>query len=246
MTEALTVTQLKKLKKQLLERQSELEQQLATSDGLEQSMRDSIGELSLYDNHPGDIGSELFERGKDVALNENSEHNLEEVLIALENMETGTYGACIVCGKTIPYPRLEAIPWTKYCVNDVPDPDKSYRRPVEEQLLWPPFGRTSLDEHSDETEFDGEDAWQVVESWGNSDSPAMAEDPSSFDYDNPYIESDENVGYVESFESFLATDLYGNARYVIRNNEYEKYMDSGEGDHSLEVTPTRHTKNKQD
>ncbi|BBP91783.1 hypothetical protein BsIDN1_54010 [Bacillus safensis] len=25
---------------------------------------DSIGELSAYDNHPGDQGTELFERGK--------------------------------------------------------------------------------------------------------------------------------------------------------------------------------------
>ena len=31
----------------------------------------SVGELSSYDNHPADEGTELFERGKDLALRAN-------------------------------------------------------------------------------------------------------------------------------------------------------------------------------
>ncbi|MEG3068544.1 MAG: hypothetical protein RQM95_10115 [Syntrophaceticus schinkii] len=31
-------------------------------------LRDSINELSMYDNHPADIGTETFERSKDIGL----------------------------------------------------------------------------------------------------------------------------------------------------------------------------------
>jgi len=233
----LTEKQQKRLLKQLKERKNEIEQTLEQNEhyGLNESMRDSIRELSFYDNHPADHGSEWFERGKDIALNENTEHNLEEVNTALEQMESGTYGICLSCGQPIPYARLEALPWTAYCIKHAPNQDISLGRPVEEEFLTPPFGRTSLDERDDQTQFDGEDAWQIVESWGNSDSPAMAEDRESLDYNNLYIESDENVGYVEALESFLGTDMYGNSTMIFRNNEYYKYMAGEEGDHTLEV-----------
>jgi YteA family regulatory protein len=233
----LTEKQRKRLRKQLINRQGEIERQLLNNEhyGLNESMRDSIRELSFYDNHPADIGSELFERGKDIALNENAEQNLEEVRIAIENMNIGKYGVCLVCEQDIPYARLEAIPWTAYCIKHSPDQHISDNRPVEEEFLTPPFGRTSLDERDDQTQFDGEDAWQIVASWGNSNSPALSDDPA-LDYDNLYIESDENVGYVEALESFLATDIYGQSRMVIRNHEFRKYMASNEGDHGLEVS----------
>lgn len=242
----LTEKQRKRLRKQLMIRQSELEKQLLNNDhyGLNESMRDSTRELSFYDNHPADIGTELFERGKDVALNENTEHNLEEVREAIENLNNGTYGTCLVCNKDIPYARLEAIPWTAYCIKHSPAQYVSDDRPVEEEFLTPPFGRTSFDEQDDETEFDGEDAWQIVQGWGNSNSPAMAEDPEALNYNNLYIESDENVGYVEAIESFLATDIYGQATFLVRNNEYRKYMADNEGDHGLEVHGTNHNSNK--
>ncbi|HHY59635.1 MAG TPA: conjugal transfer protein TraR, partial [Clostridia bacterium] len=57
-------------REKLLAKKRELEQQVKSMEegGLHQSMRDSTGELSFYDNHPADMGNELFERGKDVAL----------------------------------------------------------------------------------------------------------------------------------------------------------------------------------
>ncbi|MEX1030365.1 MAG: TraR/DksA C4-type zinc finger protein [Paenibacillaceae bacterium] len=233
----LTEKQRDRLHKQLINRQGEIERQLLNNEhyGLNESMRDSIRELSFYDNHPADIGSEFFERGKDIALNENAEHNLEEVRIAIENMNNGQYGVCLTCKQDIPYARLEAIPWTAYCIKHSPSQQISDNRPAEEEFLTPPFGRTSFDERDDETEFDGEDAWQIVESWGNSTTPAMAEDPEALSYNNLYIESDENIGYVEALESFLATDIYGQSTMVFHNHEFRKYMANDEGDHELEV-----------
>jgi DnaK suppressor protein len=43
---------------------------------------------------------------------------LEDVQDALRRMEDGSYGKCIVCGREIEPARLEAIPWTPYCLED--------------------------------------------------------------------------------------------------------------------------------
>lgn len=238
---SLTNAQRDQLKEALEQQRRALEQLLANNDhfGSADPLSSTTGELSAYDNHPGDIGSEVFERGKDIALNEHAEHQLEDVMDALERMKEGTYGTCVICGRDIPFDRLQAMPDTEYCIDHVPDRDLSARRPVEERLLEPPFGRTSLDEHADETEFDGEDAWQIVESWGNSNSPAMAENPEVDGYDMMYVEADENEGFVEPYESFVATDLYGNHVSVVRNRQYRTYMERNEGEPLLEPEPYR-------
>lgn len=38
------------------------------------------------------------------------------VRLALKRLDEGTYGECIHCGKTIGAKRLEALPWTPYCI----------------------------------------------------------------------------------------------------------------------------------
>jgi DnaK suppressor protein len=43
---------------------------------------------------------------------------LEQVEDALKRVADGTYGKCITCGRPIPAARLEAIPWTPYCLED--------------------------------------------------------------------------------------------------------------------------------
>jgi len=43
---------------------------------------------------------------------------LEEVRDALQRIEAGTYGNCAGCGKPIEAARLEAVPWTLYCLKD--------------------------------------------------------------------------------------------------------------------------------
>jgi RNA polymerase-binding transcription factor DksA len=48
-----------------------------------------------------------------------AEHNadvLRQVRDALGRVAEGTFGTCIVDGGPIEEPRLEAVPWTPYCV----------------------------------------------------------------------------------------------------------------------------------
>jgi YteA family regulatory protein len=232
----LTEQQIRELHLQLLEEKISLERRFDHNEnfGLAISFAQNTGELSMYDNHPGDTASELYERSKDVSLNEHAEYELLQVDEALSHIDKGDYGICVFCHEPIPFERLLAIPTTLYCFEHVPDPKESERRPIEERLLAPPFGRTSLDERSDQNQFDGEDAWQIVESWGNSDSPAMAEDPNVEDYNHMYIEADELEGFVESYESFVATDLYGQQVSIVRNKAYRDYIQNGEGESLLE------------
>jgi DnaK suppressor protein len=43
---------------------------------------------------------------------------LQQVRDALQRIANGTYGKCIRCGRAIEPARLEAIPWTPYCLED--------------------------------------------------------------------------------------------------------------------------------
>ncbi|WP_442603789.1 TraR/DksA C4-type zinc finger protein [Paenibacillus sp. KN14-4R] len=232
----LTNSELFELKKQLQNEQKFLKEHAGQdgSFGLSNSLREASGELSAYDNHPGDTATELYEREKDIALQENYEEHLNEVNKALVAMQQGTYGICRTCNTPIDYERLQAVPTTLYCKTHSPSQHSSDRRPIEEEFLAPPFGRTSMDERSEWTGFDGEDAWQIVASWGNSNSPAMSENRDVTSYDEMTIESDEADGYVEPFESFLATDLYGKQLSVVRNKAYHQYIHDGEGEALLE------------
>ncbi len=75
-------------------------------------------------------------------------------------MEDGTYGICEVCGKPIPFERLEAIPTTTFCKEHSPDQVVSQQRPIEESVLSPPFGEFVV--HKEAETFDAEDSWQKL------------------------------------------------------------------------------------
>jgi len=236
MTPRLDDQRIQSLRRRLLQERAELESRVGANGhfGLAASFRDSTGELSGIDNHPADAGTETFERSKDLALLEKEAFRLERVDAALERMDTGEYGHCAACGRFIPIERLEALPTAIYCVEHEPRQQPSNDRPIEEAFLSPPFGRTSLDEKEGQNGFDGEDAWQIVESWGTSNTPAMAEGNNIEDYDQMAIEADENDGFVESYESFVATDITGHHVSVVRNRAYRQYMADNEGDPLLE------------
>jgi RNA polymerase-binding transcription factor DksA len=78
------------------------------------------GELSSSagDQHLGDHASEMLDREVDETLEENAEHVLREIEVALGRIEAGTYGTCSVCGQEIPEDRLAAIPYATLCIED--------------------------------------------------------------------------------------------------------------------------------
>ena len=84
----------------------------------DESSLETSGELSSFDQHPGDSGTETFELEKNVSLLEQVEEELLEIEAAFQRLERGTYGTCQACGRPIGDERLEALPATRYCVED--------------------------------------------------------------------------------------------------------------------------------
>lgn len=221
----LSSQKLSELKAYLLDEKKRVEECLEQNDnfGLERGhYHESMGELSSYDNHPADEGTDLYEREKDIALQEHAKLEIANVNHALEAMEKGTYGKCEVCGQDIPIGRLDALPTTTYCKEHSPDQHISHKRPLEEGVLMTPFGKFDMDESDENVAYDAEDSWQEVAQWGNSETPSDQVDPQGH-YNDVGIEADENHGYVEDYENFIGNDMYGNNITVYPNSQHEKY-----------------------
>lgn len=78
---------------------------------------DSInGELSHAPLHLGDLGSEEFLRDVSAVLAENEGYLASEIRDALLRLDAGTFGKCESCQRAIPYARLDAVPFARYCV----------------------------------------------------------------------------------------------------------------------------------
>ena len=75
-------------------------------------------EVSSYDQHQADVGSETFDRERDLSILENVEAELADVEHALARLDDGTYGTCEACGKRIADDRLDAMPAARFCVDD--------------------------------------------------------------------------------------------------------------------------------
>lgn len=222
----LTEDQLTHFRTELMNRKTELASHFEDNDhfDLQRSLSDSISELSVYDNHPADVGTELYERGKDVALNEHAELELQGIDQALEAIKDGTYGRCKTCKEEIPIERLEALPTALYCIDHSQDQNVSRDRPIEESVLTPPFGKFDRGTADENVAYDAEDSWQDVAQYGTSESPSDFATPPE-DYDDMYVDSEENVGYVEDYENFVGVDITGKHVKVYPNKQHEHYED---------------------
>ena len=83
-----------------------------------ESESESLSELSAADQHQADIGTETFDRERDLSILEQVEAELSDVEHALRRLDEGTYGTCEACGKPIGDDRLEALPAARFCLED--------------------------------------------------------------------------------------------------------------------------------
>lgn len=81
------------------------------------SERYSSGELSSYDNHIADIGTDVFMQDMQNSLTTHEKGKLGQVESALSKIENGTYGNCDICHMNIDEDRLDIIPETGLCAN---------------------------------------------------------------------------------------------------------------------------------
>ena len=222
----LTNDQLSYFKGKLTEELQSAEKQIHINNhfGLreDENFYNYVGELSTYDNHPADTGTELFEREKDLAIDDHFRLEIQDIKEALAAIDSGSYGKCIVCGKDIPIERLEALPSAVTCIEHSPNQKVSQDRPIEEEVM---SGDVIVDHENENVGFDEEDSWQAVAEWGNSDGPSDFFDPPEH-YDQMYINSNEQVSYVEDLENSIGNDMYGKNIQVYPTDELKAYEDA--------------------
>jgi DnaK suppressor protein len=82
----------------------------------------TVRKQQLADSSMQDIGdaadqaSQSIEKELLFELSDNERMTLDQIEAALRKIDKGTYGACESCRKPIPKPRLEALPFARYCI----------------------------------------------------------------------------------------------------------------------------------
>lgn len=107
----------KKIEERLLQ---ERQRTTALLDRYEESARtgtDDDGELTQYDQHPADDGTDTMEQEKAMVLLGQESELLAKIDEALRRLykEPDTFGKCENCGRDIAIERLDLLPWTLVC-----------------------------------------------------------------------------------------------------------------------------------
>lgn len=98
------------LKKRLLELETSLANRIT---------REHRNALAQDRQEPGDVAdASVADENEDEAFTEADADalQLQQVRDALRRIDDGTFGRCVVDGKPIEPKRLEAEPWTPYCL----------------------------------------------------------------------------------------------------------------------------------
>ena len=201
---------LKAYYKDLLEKQKkEIEHTLVLMKINKSAEQDteSASELSNYDNHPADIGTELYILEHNKALKVHEEHILKDLDDALSRIKVDKYGDCSLCGQQISSERLAILPSTRLCIdceeNKTIDITDLSNRPNEELVLDAPFGRKYLNKQEDD-ENEGLDYLNDLMKYGSSDSP---QDMGGYhDYEDYYTNNVDEQGIVDDMDRISNKD----------------------------------------
>ena len=96
------------VKRKLLEMRDDLIRTVRTQQ-LEESAEQDTGD-------DADKASQSIEKELLFELSDNERMTLDHIEAALRKIDKGTYGVCESCRKPIPKPRLEALPFARYCI----------------------------------------------------------------------------------------------------------------------------------
>jgi DnaK suppressor protein len=64
-----------------------------------------------------DRANNAYSRELHFAISDNERERLGLIDQALERMNQGTFGTCLACKRPVPTPRLQAVPWARYCTD---------------------------------------------------------------------------------------------------------------------------------
>jgi len=105
-------------RQQLLELRSRLRVDAATvtQQALGPSGGQGAGALTNTPMHLGDEGTEEFLQDMNAVLVENEEYLVQETRDALHRIDDGVFGVCESCRQPISTERLDAMPYTRFCI----------------------------------------------------------------------------------------------------------------------------------
>jgi DnaK suppressor protein len=101
-----------RFKQRLLEKQQDLLDNIARLDNAAREARAAEVEDPIDQVTSSELKAGAF------AVSTVEARTLEQVRAALKRIDDGAYGVCIDCGRRIEPARLEAVPWTPYCLAD--------------------------------------------------------------------------------------------------------------------------------
>ena len=84
---------------------------------LQKTRSEASGDLSSMPIHMADIGSDNYDQEFTLNMMQNEEDTLALIEAALERIEGATYGVCEECQYEIKKSRLNAIPYTPFCID---------------------------------------------------------------------------------------------------------------------------------
>lgn len=64
-----------------------------------------------------DRANNAYNRELNFSLSDSERVLLLQIEEALRRVDDGSYGRCASCGNPIATPRLEAVPWARYCID---------------------------------------------------------------------------------------------------------------------------------
>lgn len=148
--------------------------------------RDDNLELTSYDNHPADIGTEVFFKEQNHGFENKNKDILKEIESSMEDIKNESYGSCRDCHKSIDEERLELIPYLKTCIE------------CADELFPTNIRDKNTDYYRSKTgnQFDDEDSFQKVVA-----DNIVPKDPSYSTGDNAGLSDDEEEG-VDEIEKF--------------------------------------------
>jgi RNA polymerase-binding transcription factor DksA len=114
----MTNTELETYRRQLLALQNRLNTDVSdlANEALGKPGDETTVNLSHAPIHMADQGTDSYEQQFTLSLMENEAQTLGEITAALERIEQRGFGRCEECQETIPQTRLDALPYTRHCV----------------------------------------------------------------------------------------------------------------------------------
>lgn len=109
---------------------SRLEEQLAQLQSDDRALLEERSPSDLHvahlSQHPADYGTELSDAEREDAVRGAVEREIAQIKAALQRIDDGTYGTCVVCGKKIPAARLKARPEAVRCIEHQQEYEQTY------------------------------------------------------------------------------------------------------------------------